>query len=100
MITQDQTTAPGVTVKGSQVPGSDEVLTPAALAFLAKLHRAFDTRRRQLLQKRVDRQGRLDAGEHTMFLPETAAIRDDPTWRVARVPSDLQKRHVEITGPT
>src|SRR5581483_2580841 len=34
------------------------------------------------------------------FLPETASVRDDPNWRVAPIPADLQRRHIEITGPT
>ncbi|MDQ3493101.1 MAG: malate synthase A, partial [Chloroflexota bacterium] len=34
------------------------------------------------------------------LLPETAAIRDNPSWRVAPAPQDLLDRRVEITGPT
>jgi malate synthase len=78
---------------------ADEVLTPAALAFLAGLHRAFDTRRRDLLLARSQRQARLDSGELPGFRPETAHIRDDPSWRVAPAPADLDDRRVEITGP-
>ncbi len=100
VITQGETMLQGVTISGGRTPDYDAVLTPAALAFLAKLHRVFDTRRRQLLQQRVARQARLDAGELPTFLHETRAIRDDPSWRVGRIPADLQKRHVEITGPT
>jgi len=40
-----------------------------------------------------------DAGELPDFLPETQAIRTGD-WKVADTPADLQKRHVEITGPT
>ncbi|HUK82602.1 MAG TPA: malate synthase A [Verrucomicrobiae bacterium] len=100
MISRDQTIIQGVTLSGGRTADSDVVLTPTALTFLTKLHRAFDTRRRQLLEKRFERQGRLDSGALPTFLTETQAIRDDPTWRVAPVPADLQKRHVEITGPT
>jgi malate synthase len=42
---------------------------------------------------------RLAAGELPDFLPETASVRDDPGWRVAATPADLQDRRVEITGP-
>jgi malate synthase len=42
---------------------------------------------------------RLAAGELPDFLPGTAAVRDDPDWRVAEAPRDLQDRRVEITGP-
>ena len=34
------------------------------------------------------------------FLPETAAIREDPTWRVAPLAPGLVDRRCEITGPT
>ena len=34
------------------------------------------------------------------FLPETAEIRGDKSWRVASAPADINDRRVEITGPT
>jgi malate synthase len=76
-----------------------EVLTPAAVSFVAELHRAFNPRRLELLAARAERQHRFDAGELPGSLPETAAIRDDATWRVASAPADLIDRRVEITGP-
>lgn len=76
-----------------------EVLTPAALAFVAKLHRAFGLRRRELLDLRLERQIGLDHGERPNFLPATELIRF-AAWHVAPIPADLQKRHIEITGPT
>lgn len=33
------------------------------------------------------------------FLPQTKQIRNNPHWRVAPAPKDLDKRWVEITGP-
>jgi malate synthase len=90
--------AAGVAVLGPQGPRFDEILTPAALAFLAALHRSFDARRRELLDKRVARQKRFDAGETPDFLAETKAVRDGD-WRVAPIPADLLDRRVEITGP-
>jgi malate synthase len=89
----------GVEVSGTPPSHASEVLTPAALAFVAGLHRAFDPRRQQLLRTRADRQLRFDAGDLPDFLPETAGIRDDPDWRVAPAPPDLDDRRVEITGP-
>jgi malate synthase len=77
----------------------EAILTTDALAFLAKLHRSFDARRLELLQRRVERQKRIDAGEMPDFLPETRHVRD-ADWQVAPVPKDLQDRRVEITGPT
>jgi malate synthase len=88
----------GVAVVGAQGPRFDEILTPAALAFLAGLHRRFEARRRDLLARRIERQKRFDAGETPDFLPETLAIREGD-WRVARIPNDLLDRRVEITGP-
>jgi malate synthase len=84
---------------GALKPGYDEVLTPAAVAFIAELERKFGPERRRLLARRADLQRRLDAGWKPDFLPETKAIRDDD-WRVAPIPRDIQDRRVEITGPT
>ncbi|MCA1588695.1 MAG: malate synthase A [Chloroflexi bacterium] len=78
---------------------SGEVLTPDALAFVADLHRAFNPRRLELLAARAARQARFDAGELPDFLPETASVREDGSWRVATAPPDLDDRRVEITGP-
>ena len=75
-----------------------EILTPGALAFVAELHRRFDTERRRLLAARQERQERLDAGERPDFLAETRDIRESD-WQVAPGPADLQDRRVEITGP-
>jgi malate synthase len=91
--------APGVNLPA---PAWDEstrsVLTPALIELLAQLHREFDPRRRELLAQRRERQAARDAGE----LPEyenhdTEAAHGD--WEVAPIPSDLQVRRVEITGP-
>lgn len=77
----------------------DRILIPEAIQFLTELHKEFNGRRKQLLQKRVERQKQLNQGILPTFLPETAAIRDDLTWNIPPPPSDLQKRAVEITGP-
>jgi malate synthase len=75
-----------------------EILTPEALQFVAKLQRAFNARRQALLQKRVERQAEIDAGQMPDFLPETAEIRQ-ADWTIAPIPADLQDRRVELTGP-
>ncbi len=80
-------------------PPYNDILTPEAVAFVTKLAREFTTRRDELLQKRIERQARLDGGELPDFLPETAPIRAGE-WKVAPIPADLQDRRVEITGPT
>jgi malate synthase len=89
----------GVNVLGRMAARYDEILIPAALGFLAELHRRFDGRRRELLAARAARQRRFDAGELPDFLFETRHIRDDDSWHVAPIPADLQDRRVEITGP-
>ncbi|WIV57606.1 malate synthase A [Amycolatopsis nalaikhensis] len=78
-----------------------EILTPAALDFLAKLDNTFAGRRRELLDARRTRREELQSGEKPLgFLPETRAIRDDESWHVAPTAPGLEDRRVEITGPT
>jgi malate synthase len=74
------------------------ILTPEAVAFIVDLHRTFNTRRKELLQARQERQKRLDAGERPNFLAETRSIRES-AWAVASLPADILDRRVEITGP-
>jgi malate synthase len=88
-----------IALKGPNQGRFPEILTPEALAFVARLQREFGGRRLQLLQKRDERQARLDAGESPQFLADTKSVRDSE-WRVAKAPKDLQDRRVEITGPT
>ncbi len=89
----------GLEIRGPISPRHAEILTPAACTFLATLFQKFTARRDELLARRVARQRELDAGQLPDFLPETANIRNDPSWRVAPAPSDLQDRRTEITGP-
>jgi malate synthase len=70
-----------------------EVLTPAAVEFLADLHRRFEPRRRELLAARRGRPAPAD------FLPETEDVRSSQ-WRVRSPREDYADRRVEITGPT
>ena len=74
------------------------MLTPGALELVARLARAFEDRRRELLAAREVRQRRIAEGERPDFLPQTRAIRE-ATWTVAPIPKDLMDRRVEITGP-
>jgi malate synthase len=89
----------GIDVLGKLTPQFAEVLTPQALAFVAKLSRKFEVRRRELMAMRAQRQTDFDAGKLPDFLAETKTIREG-AWTVAPVPHDLQDRRVEITGPT
>jgi malate synthase len=86
-------------IKGMSTPAFQQILTSEALAFIEGLEREFGPRRRELLQKRLERQKTFDAGTLPGFLPETAGIRASE-WSVGSIPADLQDRRVEITGPT
>ncbi|CAN5469432.1 malate synthase A [soil metagenome] len=89
----------GVQILGPARPAFAEILTPEALAFVAKLHRTLNGRRLDCLQRRQQRQAALDAGGTLDFLPETKEIRESD-WTCAPIPPDLRDRRVEITGPT
>ncbi len=88
----------GMQINGEILPAYHQILTPDALALVAKLSRAFETRRQELLAVRVARAQRLDAGERPDFLAETAHIRSGD-WKIAQIPKALECRRVEITGP-
>jgi malate synthase len=88
----------GMEITAPVSPAYAEILTPAALAFVADIVRKFTPTRDALLDARKLRQERLDAGELLDFLPETKNIREGD-WKVAPIPQDLQDRRVEITGP-
>jgi malate synthase len=90
----------GIEVTGPLHDRYDEILTPEALSLLAALQREFGPRREELLRARAERQRRLSAGGTLDFLPETASVRADETWRVAPPAPGLEDRRVEITGPT
>jgi malate synthase len=80
-------------------PETADVLSDDALAFVAELHRRFEPTRRELLQARAERAGRLAAGERPDFLDDTRTIRES-AWKIEPVPAPLRDRRVEITGPT
>ncbi len=88
----------GIAINAPMHPRFDEILTSEALALVAKLHRAFEPRRQELLKARIERQKRIDAGEMPDFLPETKFVRDGD-WKIAPLPKALECRRVEITGP-
>ncbi|WP_217207364.1 malate synthase A [Streptomyces sp. AC550_RSS872] len=92
--------SPLAIVDAEPLPRQEEVLNDAALAFVAELHRRFTPRRDELLARRAERRAEIARTSTLDFLPETAAIRADDSWRVAPCPPALQDRRVEITGPT
>ncbi|WP_406505542.1 malate synthase A [Streptomyces sp. NBC_00212] len=91
--------SPLAIVDAEPLPRQDEVLTDAALAFVAELHRNFTARRDELLTRRQDRRAEIARTSTLDFRPETAKIRA-ADWKVAPAPAALNDRRVEITGPT
>ncbi|MFD7336752.1 malate synthase A [Streptomyces violascens] len=91
--------SPLAIVDAEPLPRQDEVLTDAALAFVAELHRNFTARRDELLTRRQDRRAEIARTSTLDFRPETAEIRA-ADWKVAPAPAALNDRRVEITGPT
>ncbi|MFI1101922.1 malate synthase A [Streptomyces melanogenes] len=91
--------SPLAIVDAEPLPRQDEVLTDAALAFVAELHRLFTPRRDELLLRRQDRRAEIARTSTLDFRPETAAVREGD-WKVAPAPAALDDRRVEITGPT
>lgn len=89
----------GVEITGSLKEGYGRVLTKDALQFVADLCRKFESVRQGLIKARDERQARWDAGALPDFLPETKDTREGD-WKIAGIPADLQKRWVELTGPT
>jgi malate synthase len=84
----------GIDVRGPLRPHYDEILTPEALAFLARLTREFRPRIDEAIARRAARLTRLAAGEKLSFFDLHPG-----EWTVAPIPKDLEKRTVEITGP-
>jgi len=95
----DNFTINGITLTAQPICRQNEVLTPDALEFVAKLHRATAERRQELLQARRTRRAEIAGGQDPRFLRETEDIRSDPSWRVAPPAPGLEDRRVEITGP-
>ena len=89
----------GVTITGAVSPAYRSILNPEAVGFVATLARAFEARRQELLQKRVARQARIDAGDLPGLPSRNRRCARRRLEHHAPVPADLQDRRVEITGP-
>jgi malate synthase len=98
ILMSTQTFGPGIEITGRITPEFAQILSPEAVAYVAKLQRTFGGRRSELLALRQARQTEIDAGKLPDFLPETRAIRE-ASWRCAPIPADIRDRRVEITGP-
>ncbi|KAK6197541.1 malate synthase, glyoxysomal [Scheffersomyces amazonensis] len=90
----------GVQILGPIPQEAKHIFNAEALGLLATLHRSFNAQRKLLLANRKEQQKLRDSGVLPDFLPETAHIRNDPTWTGPPLAKGLQDRRVEITGPT
>ncbi|MEU0392250.1 malate synthase A [Streptomyces sp. NPDC006208] len=88
-----------IQVLGAPGDRFDEILTPQALDFVARLDAAFTNHRFELFAERRRLAGRLASGFPLDFSSATAGVRNDPDWRVAPPAPGLTDRRVEITGP-
>ncbi|RTE85477.1 MULTISPECIES: malate synthase A [Gammaproteobacteria] len=75
-----------------------QIFSTEACEFLSQLFEKFSPQVSELLKAREQQQAKFDAGELPDFDPDTANIRNSD-WKVADIPVDLSKRHLEITGP-
>ena len=89
----------GIQITGAMQPGYETILTPAALAFVAQLHRMYEPTRQSLLNARQSHQRWWNAGNSIDFALESSSVRKDSYWKVRPAPADLTDRRVEITGP-
>ncbi len=90
--------ARGVHIDAKISADTRSIVTHDAMGFVADLVRRFAPRVRELLSLRAERQAEFERGALPDFALETAAIRADD-WTVARLPTELLDRRVEITGP-
>lgn len=88
----------GIVVSGAPVDGSEEILTPSALRFVADLHRAFESRRGELLARRDQVRAALEAGGRPGFADRTRPIRAG-SWMTPPPPPGLNSRRMECVGP-
>ena len=64
---------------------------------IVQLHKEFQVDRKHLLENRNERQKIYDTGNLPQFDKNSEAT--TTSWKIKSIPSDLQKRRVEITGP-
>ncbi len=85
-------------ITGPLTSEQSDILNDGARKFLVELHSRFNTRRKELLKRRVERQQEIRNGKLPDFLESTREIRES-NWRVAPIPQALMDRRTEITGP-
>jgi malate synthase len=90
--------AHAIDITGPITADGKRVFTPEALRFVGDLEARFGPVRTSLLERRRQRDAEIAAGASYGLLTDTEAVRRGD-WKVAATPADLQRRHVEITGP-
>ena len=93
------TFGPGIEITGRITPDYAQILTPEAVAFAAKLQRAFGGRRTELLGAPRDAPGRARRRQAARLPPRDRARSATPTGRARRCRPTSLDRRVEITGP-
>ena len=86
-------------VTGRLSPEHQAIFPLEAQTFLSLLCEKFAPQIDELLITREVKQAQIDAGQLPDFLKDTQDIREG-SWKIQGIPSDLQDRRVEITGPT
>src|SRR2546428_244390 len=87
-----------VQIQGPIEAGFESILSRDALNFVATLVVEFGDRLEDLLKQRQVKADKARMGKLPDFLMETSNVREGD-WTVGHIPSDLEKRRVEITGP-
>lgn len=75
-------------------PEYQKILSDDACEFLSQLHLKFNDKRKELLELRLKIKDDLRTGSKLSFLDTTKHIRNDKSWKISSLPSDLLKRHV------
>jgi malate synthase len=91
--------AKDVELRGERNARRETVLNTAATGLVAELQGELGPQRRQLLERRRQRQAELAEGARPEFPKSSAQVRSGE-WHVPPAPADLRDRRVEITGPT
>jgi malate synthase len=86
-MTNKLTLPDGVTVTAIISRATEAILVPKAIELVAALHRNFNQRRKELLERRQKRQADFDAGKTPDFLAETESVRRSelPSPRICRI---------------
>ena len=80
----------GMQINAPLQPGYENILTLEALEFVAKLHRAFEPRRQELLKARVERQARIEQLEARI-----AELESEEITNIQRLPRNAVRPSID-----